>query len=149
MRYDKHLTRLERKSQKQAKLANDMAGHGLYLFENNSSGDLQLPRATHTGRRSVRKGEQFEGDSYYFQLVKSHDLKFIKELESPTPSGETMKESKLITEQPPLVTSQGTVEFVQPDHSKQKLNEDQPNKKEQKQNVLLTEDPLAGVVIVD
>ena len=70
------------KDQLLAKRANDLSGTGSYLFQNNTKGDLYLPRQTSDGKKIIRFQEQFVGDSYYFSLLKNHDLKLIKELET-------------------------------------------------------------------
>jgi hypothetical protein len=95
---------------KMAKMKDDLKGEGQYIFENNTKGDLYLPRPTQSGRRLVRKGEQFVGDNYYFGMLRSNELKLVKELVSP-------QQQVLMTEQPPVVTNQGPVEFVQPSQS--------------------------------
>ena len=115
-------------------------GNGMYLFENNTKGDLYLPRATQSGRRLVRKGEQFVGDNYFFSMMKTNELKLMKELQSP----EDQEKAKLLTEQPPIVTRGGQVEYVQEQHPQQKFNE-QGN---EMQDVLLTEAPIDGVKIL-
>ena len=55
------------------------AGAGRYIFENNTSGDLQLPKPATNGNRWVQKGGQFTGDSYFLQLVPK-ELKLISVL---------------------------------------------------------------------
>jgi hypothetical protein len=132
-RPSKKLIKRKQAAEKQKK---DNFGDGTYLFENNTNADFYLPRPTKTGQRLVRKSGTFIGDSYYFQLVKTNQLKFIKE--------EKMEE-KLITEQPPVVTREGTVEYVVASPEK-KLNED----KDQPKNVdsLLVESPLDGIQIL-
>lgn len=120
---------------KLAKLESDMKGEGMYIFQNNTNGDLYLPRVTNSGRRLVRKGEQFLGDSYYFAMLRSNELKLIKEVVQP--------EQKLLTEQPPTVTNTGPVEYVQ-NQGQNQINEtgkDQPD-------VLLTETPVDGIKII-
>lgn len=131
------LAKTIKKQLKIEKLASDLKGEGMYVFENKTNGDLYLPRPTHAGRRLVRKGEQFVGDNYYFHMLPSTSgpgsLSLVKELQSP-------EQERLLTEQPPVVTEQGSVEFV----AKQKYNESQPNT----QDVLLTESPTEGIQIL-
>jgi hypothetical protein len=122
-----------KKQLKADKMATDMSGAGMYVFENNTAGDLHLPRPTQSGRRLVRKGEQFLGDNYYFSLLRNNELKLIREIQSP--------EQKLITEQPPTVTHQGTVEYV----SNSNINETPDDKQ---QDILLTETPIDGIKIL-
>lgn len=120
---------------KQAKLDADMAGDGQFVFENNTKGELFLPRPTSSGRKRIPAGQQFMGDSYYFQMVKTNELKFIREANAPM--------EKLITEQPPTVTRDGQIEYVtsQP----QKINEDDKNDQGE---ILLTESPVDGIKII-
>ncbi len=69
-----------RKEQQLAKLRDDTAGTGKFLFLNNTKGDFHLPRPTKEGKKIVRKDEQFIGDSYYFSLLKSGELRLVKEI---------------------------------------------------------------------
>jgi hypothetical protein len=122
---------------RKAQIKDNLKGEGMYVFENNTKGDLYLPRPTQAGRRLVPKGAQFIGDNYYFAMLRTNELKLIKELQSP-------EQEKLLTEQPPTVTHQGTVEHVQ--------QNPQVNIHEQhggvKQDVLLTESPVDGIKII-
>jgi hypothetical protein len=74
-----------RRAQQLAKQKQDLAGTGAFVFENNTSGDLGLPRPTKDGVRNVKKGGQFIGDSYYNFLLKSGELRLVKELNDQTP----------------------------------------------------------------
>lgn len=137
----KKLSKFERAQVRQEKLKNVLHGEGKYIFQNNTSGELTLPKEPLEGSRQIPKNGKFLGDSYFLQMVRSHDLRLIEEI--------TM-ENKLITEQPPTVTHGGIVELVQPEQANskaKKLNEQVPE--DEKKTVLLTEDPLGGVVIVD
>jgi len=116
-----------------AKIKEELSGQGMYIFENNTKGDLYLPRPTHSGRRFVRKGEQFSGDNYYFAMLRTNELKLIREVAAAVPT-------KLLTEQPPTVTNEGTVEFVE----KPKCNE----VKTPTTDVLLTESPVGGIKVI-
>lgn len=127
-----------RREQKIAKMQADLAGEGMYVFENNLKGDLYLPRPTQSGRRFVRKGEQFLGDSYYFSMLRTNELKLVREV-APQAS-----QQKLLTEQPPVVTNEGTVEFVQ-DQPKTQYNE---GKGGPQPDVLLTESPVGGIKVI-
>jgi hypothetical protein len=119
-----------------AKSQTDSYGEGQFIFENNTKGDLYLPRPTKSGRKRVGRGEQFIGDNYYFQMV-PQELKYIKEV---------IEMEKLITEQPPVVTKDGTVEYVAKNPDKP-LNENQPEDK--KEDILLTEAPMEGIKILN
>ena len=72
-----------RKAQQLAKRQHDLSGTGAYLFENNTKGDFHLPRPTKDGVRVVKFGGQFEGDSYYFGLLKSGEIKLVRNLTEP------------------------------------------------------------------
>jgi hypothetical protein len=139
----KKLSKYERASLRQEKLKAAMAGSGRYLFKNNTSGELELPKMPLEGtKRKVGKNEEFIGDSYFLQMLKTNDLKLIRIIED-----KDLPMDKLITEQPPVVTQDGKVEFVINDPKKKKINEETDAEKQK--NVLLTEDPMGGIVIVD
>lgn len=130
--------RLERQianEMRKQRVAESTKGEGMYVFANNTKGDLFLPRPTHSGRRLVGRGEEFLGDSYYFGMLKTNELRLIREVAAPT----------LLTEQPPTVTTQGTVEFVQ-EAPVRPLNEDTPPKPPA--DVLLVEKPVEGLRVV-
>ena len=123
------------------KLKEAMRGEGRYIFQNNTSGELTLPKMPLEGKSlTVGVKQQFIGDSYFIQMVKTNELRLIEILEKEEPPME-----KLITEQPPVVTDAGKVEFVTSDSKKKKLNETDVKK----DDVLLTEDPMGGIVIVE
>lgn len=154
--FRKKLNRLERREFQKEKLARDLAGNGLYIYENNTSGTLTLPKPTNSGKRVVAPKEQFQGDSYFMSLVKPPNnlLKLIKvitqdlpETQIQTQTESNMNEQKLILDQPDRVTSEGTVEQVMKQQPVQKLN-DSVEKKEPTKEVLLTEDPMDGVEII-
>jgi hypothetical protein len=119
----------------------ETSGEGMYLFQNNTKGDLFLPRPTQSGRKMVRRGEQFVGDNYYFNMLRSNELKLIKELASPEALRESENTNKLLTEQPPTITNEGTVEYIQPPSHPINENRGQAD-------VLLTETPLDGIKII-
>ena len=133
------INRQIRREEKIAKMEADLAGDGMYVFENNLKGDLYLPRPTQSGRRLVRKGEQFLGASYYFAMLRTNELKLVREV---TPQGQ--QKQKLLTEQPPVVTNEGTVEFVQ-DQPKTQFNEEKGGPQP---DVLLTESPVGGIKVI-
>ena len=83
MRHSKY-NRYERKQIQQEKLAASLAGTGLYVFKNPSrTGTLTLPKPTASGRRTVGPGEEFQGDSYFMNLVHTHDLLKIRTIMTP------------------------------------------------------------------
>ncbi len=113
MKYNKKMNRYEKRQMQSDNLKAALAGKGLYLYENNSDADLTLPRPTNSGRREIGPREQFQADDYFLQLVRTGNLKLIKELQSPNQEEATMeKEEKLILDQPDTVTNEGTVENV-------------------------------------
>jgi hypothetical protein len=97
--------RAQRRNQQREWAKKAVAGTGRYLFENNSSGDLMLPKSSLCGRKTVAKNGRFEGDSYFFAMVKTGELKYIQEIEH-------MQNEVLLTEQPPVYTADGQVEYV-------------------------------------
>lgn len=83
MRHSK-FNRYERKQIQQEKLAASLAGTGLYVFKNPSrTGTLTLPKPTASGRRTVGPGEEFQGDSYFMNLVHTQDLLKIRTIMTP------------------------------------------------------------------
>jgi hypothetical protein len=140
----KKMSKYERANLRQEKLKAAMAGAGKYRFKNNTSGELDLPKMPLEGARKIPKNGEFLGDSYFLQMLKTNDLKLVAIIEDK----DAPMADKLITEQPPVVTDTGKVEFVVNDPKKKKLNE-QDGKGEKQPDVLLTEDPMGGVVIVD
>lgn len=129
------------------KMQDNLRGTGLYIYENNTSGHLNLPKPTNQGKKTIAPKERFEGDSYFMMLVKApHNmLRFISEIKQE--EKKEMNESKLILEQPDIVTSKGKVEHVVDEISAtQKLHDSTENK--HKHDVLLTENPVDGVEII-
>lgn len=134
-------TRYEKKEIKEHNVAEAMSGGGVYIYENSSStADLQLPRATRSGLRKIGPNQQFQGDDYYMQLVRTGMLKCINVVQTAEQEKEAlMEEQKLIVDQPDRITTRGQVEHVvQQDVPKQKLNEDE---KQPVSDVLLNESP--------
>jgi hypothetical protein len=139
----KKMSKYDKANMRQEKLRQAMSGSGIYLFKNNTSGELDLPKMPLEGTsRKIPKGKEFLGDSYFLQMLNTNDLRLVRIIEDK----DAPMADKLITEQPPVVTDAGKVEFVIND-PKKKLNED--GGKEKSKDVLLTEDPMGGVVIVD
>jgi hypothetical protein len=103
--------RYEKKEIRHAQITNALAGSGLYLYENRQNADLTLPRPTRSGLRSVGPKQQFQGDDYYLQLVRTGYLKLINVIQTPEQEA-NMNEQKLILDQPDKVTHQGKVEQV-------------------------------------
>ena len=131
-------------------------GSGRYIFENKTSGDLQLPKPASNGNVWVGKGGQFTGDSFFLKLV-PRDLKLIEIIAQPNSENiNESTESKLILDQPDTITQSGKVEHVESQEDAQ-LNDSTENKDEHEgscacdtcsDKMLLTEDPLDGVDII-
>lgn len=145
---------------KRKKAADAVKGDGVYLFVNNTRGDLTLPKPPLKGPNPVPPGRTFEGDSYFMCLMKTNDVRLIQVIKPAEvkavatlpalPNLITEKEEnmsqKLILDQPETFTHQGKVEHTVPDGPNVKLNENQPLQKPADR--LLTEDPLEGVEII-
>ncbi len=83
MRHSKY-NRYERKVMQQEKLAHSLSGTGLYVFKNPSrTGTLTLPKPTASGRRTVGPLEEFQGDSYFMNLVLTQDLIKVRTIMTP------------------------------------------------------------------
>lgn len=149
MKYRK-FNRYEKKEVRAQQIENALHGEGLYLYRNNTSADLKLPRPTSSGLRSVGPGKEFQGDNYYMQLVKAGFCRLIKEIQSPEQQqaalNEVTMEEKLILDQPDMITEQGKVEHVVAKSTPvKKLNE---NDKQDQDPILLNEGSDTGFVIV-
>jgi len=115
-----------------------LKGHGLFLYQNISNADMLLPKPTKAGRLKVGPHEKFLGDSYFKNIRELACLQEIKET--------VVAEEKLITETPPTVTPQGTVEFVVADPKAKPLNEDKPA--DGQSDVLLSEAPAGAIRVM-
>ena len=162
MRYAPRPNRYERRQMHAVKLASDMGGTGIYVFENNTDGDLKLPKATVGGLKTVGPRKRFQGDSYFLKWVGSlmNLLRLIEEIVpkmttqeiSDKIAGKELKENnvaneKLILDQPDTITNKGKIEHVVGDGSMKPIN-DSNNPGKAASDVLLTENPLDGVSII-
>lgn len=113
-------------------------GDGMYIFQNITNSDLFLARPTKAGRRMIGPRQKFIGDSYY---KNTKDIICLQEVEKP------MSEQKqvLLTEVPPTVTTQGTVEYIQNNPELKPLNEEL--EEEKTKEILLNESPVAAVKV--
>jgi len=153
-----NVSKYERQELRAAKLEKALNGQGLYVYENNSGGDLMLPKATASGLTKVAKGQQFQGDDYFMSMVKTNDLKLVKTLVTPEQEMkikmeqlEREKEQKLLLDQPDKIKGVGKVEYVVPTETP--LNEAPAPAKpvevaEESEEKLLVEDPIDGVDII-
>lgn len=148
MKYQQKMTRFEQKEVRSKKLEEALAGEGLYLYRNAHKADVTLPRPTKSGRRIIGPNEEFQGDNYYMQLVRTGELRFVRELQSPQQQEAAMNKEKLILDQPDTVTSEGTVEHVSQSEPVQPLQE---GGEQEKKDVLINEAPVDddGFVIVE
>jgi hypothetical protein len=121
-------------------------GIGLYRFRNHSRADLILPKPTNNGRKIIGPGKEFEGDSYFLKLVKTHQLMLVEVLDTGV---EKMNEETLILDQPQTFTTKGAVEHVVQPQSKP-LTEQAPQDEQPVEDSLINEDPvdLDGVQII-
>lgn len=150
MKYRK-FTRYEAKEVRREQVAQAMSGGGVYVYENSSPhAELSLPRPTRSGVRKIGPKQQFQGDSYYMQLVRTGMLRLIEVVQSEEQEREVLlaeQEQRLITDQPDRVTNKGKVEnVVDKGTSKQKLHE---SGNQSLPDVLLNEGPSDdGFIIV-
>lgn len=151
MKYRK-FNKYEKKEVRKQAIEAAMSGSGLYIYQNSSSNaELTLPRSTHSGVRKVAPNAQFQGDSYFMQLVKTGMLRLVEVLQTPEQELEAMAAEKLILDQPDCVTQSGPVEHVVDNGvTKQKpIHEAKEDKAQPPQPVLLNEGPVDdGFVIV-
>jgi hypothetical protein len=121
-------------------------GAGRYIFENNTSGDWQLPKPAMNGAKWLKKDSQFTGDSFFLKFV-PNDLKLISVLvDANQEKINESTESKLILDQPDTVTKSGKVEHVSTSEEDSQLNDSTENKDEHE--ILLNEDPMDGIDII-
>jgi hypothetical protein len=63
----------QRKAAKEA-----LEGKGLYRYKNHQRADLILPKAANNGQKIIGAGREFEGDSYFLNLVRNHQLVLVE-----------------------------------------------------------------------
>ena len=144
----KKLSKYEKTNQYRAKLAASLAGSGLFVFRNHTNGDLYLPKPSADGKRIVKAGQTWKGDSYFMSMVtKTHEALLVETLQ--TAEERNKMEQKLIVDQPDCITTKGKVEqvLVQPE-TMQKLNEQPVDPNQKKEDVLLNDDAIDGVEII-
>jgi len=148
----KKISRADKKINQKNKFIRDMSGSGVFVYENNTDADLNLPKPTSTGTRTIGPRKRFQGDSYYLTWVGSpmNLLRFIEEIVPKDNPLKTLNESetnkmndnKLILDQPETVTSQGQVEHVVVNESPDQ------DSSEKKTEILLNESPIEGLEII-
>lgn len=150
----KKFTRQEKKEIQKSKLLNNMTGSGIYIYENNTDGDLNLPKPTSSGVRMIGPRKRFQGDSYYMKWVGSpmNLLRLIEEVVPQNALNEnkenSMIENKLILDQPDTVTSKGKVEHVINDSIPVQAINDSNDSDAKKTEILLNESPIDGLEII-
>jgi hypothetical protein len=132
-----------RKNQKEAAVK-ALQGVGRYRYKNHSRAEMLLPKPDAKGRKLVGPGQEFEGDSYFLNLVKSHELVLLEIIDTG------MKEETLILDQPNKFTTNGAVEHVVVKPKNKPLNEEVPQDEQPTEEILINEDPvdLSGVQII-
>lgn len=142
------MNRYERRAEREQQIKRALHGEGLYEYLNNRKGDLNLPKPAANGVKRVAPGKTFEGDNYFMQMVRTNDLRLVREITSPEQERINMQEQqKLILDQPDTVTNEGKIEHVVT-QKPQKMNEQAPQAKAGAPEVLLNEDPMEGVEII-
>jgi hypothetical protein len=148
------LNKYEKRKMYEEKLKNSLSGSGVYIYENNTDGDLSLPKLTTQGIKSIGPRKRFEGDSYYMKWVGS-PMNLLKLIEEVSPQNivenkenEMREEKKLILDQPETINRQGQIEHVVDDQvGDQNLN-DGTEVESKKPDILLNESPVDGVEII-
>jgi len=145
-------TKQEKKTHHQNKIINNMTGTGIYIYENNTDGDLNLPKPTVSGSRTIGPRKRFQGDSYYMKWV-GHPMNLLKFIEEVVPQDKkernNMNENKLVLDQPDTITVQGKVEHVVVNESPtEQFNDSTGDLSATKPDVLLNESPIDGVEII-
>jgi hypothetical protein len=171
MKYAQRLNRYERKQQQQAKLAHDLHGEGLYIFENHNTSELRLPKEVtllipehmknhpSAPKKPIRSRRVpgkfcFVGYKYFMQFVRINMCRLVREVKSPSQIQEEklMAEQKLITDQPDIYTEHGKVEHIQPAApgkvAPKKLNEQVPPKQAQPDRLLVEDPCMDGIEII-
>ena len=142
------LSKQDRSNIRKAKMEVKLGGEGLYIYENNSSGTLNLPKPSKEGYKTISRKGRFTGDNYFMFLVKTGDLRQIDIIMSPEKERELKKmEEKLILDQPNTVTNKGVVEHIVETTPVAPLH-DNVEADEKKKDVLINENPLDGIVIL-
>jgi hypothetical protein len=151
-RTSKRVTKYEALAQQRERLEYKTKGEGLYLYRNRSKdATLELPKPLPNGQKTVGPLGEFQGDSYYMQLVRTNLATLVREIISPAEE-KAMNEQKLILDQPERVTARGTVEhvLVEPNNDGTPVTPKTKTKKEhsKKKETLLNEAPVDGVEIL-
>lgn len=137
-------------------------GHGIYVFENKTNADLMLPKASLGNQKIIPPNGKFRGDSFFISMVKNNSLKLIEVIQSEeealkikneniNKAGDNIMENKLILDQPPTITTKGTVEHIQVNNACSSNKNENLNLTEEEKNkeILLVEDPVGTIEIIN
>lgn len=87
--------RIKRNSKKNTSNV-ERKGSGWYLFKNHKNCDLMLPKPTLNGTRIIPYNKTWEGDDYYFILIRSNLAQLVRKLSDEVP---VLSENKLTVDQ--------------------------------------------------
>jgi hypothetical protein len=147
------LSKYEAREYRKKRHENDFKGEGLYVFRNASKADYMLPKPAKNGAKVIKPGQEFQGDSFFMELVKTNQIRLVKTLITPEQERGLM-EDKLILDQPDTVTTEGKVEHVVVSPTAKPLNEQEKpccgscGCSVGSKDVLINEDPMDGVDIL-
>ena len=148
---NKKVSRLEQRANHNQIVEHRQKGEGLFVFRNRNKATLTLPKVSADGKKTIGPSGEWEGDSYFMDLVRKNEAILVRTIKEPSETilqlneqkEYDMQEEKLILDQPDTVTSEGTVEQVKAT-PEMELEENEKNI----EDVLLTEDPMDGVEII-
>jgi len=146
----KRMNHYEKLEMLKAQQSNILKGEGLFIYRNNTKGDLTLPKPAVDGRKTIAPGKEWQGDSYFKFMLKSNEATMVRCLVEPSEQRklqmeQKLMEQKLLLDQPDQVTAVGKIEHVVAQPGKKPLNEVATTQ----QDILLTEDPMSGVEIIN
>lgn len=149
------LNRYQRRAMQAEKLKQDLGGSGIYIYENNTDGDLTLPKPTNSGIRVVQARKRFQGDSYFLKYVgKPMNLLRLIEVVQPantqiiTEANDMNNEKQLILDQPDTITHQGKIERVVTEPNQIPINDATIQKAQENPEILISENPIDGIEII-
>lgn len=137
------LNKYESREYRHKKMERATKGSGLYVYRNHNNATLMLPKPLADGTKTISPGAEFQGDSYFMEMVRTNQIRLVRTL---IQEQQTVQEEKLILDQPDTVTTEGKVEHVAVRPEVKPLNETPCEQKcNESQEVLLNEDPVDGV----
>lgn len=144
----KRIARYEKITNYKDKVKAYQDGKGSFIYKNNTSGTLILPKVSADGKTSVEKNETWVGDDYYMSMIPAEAI-LVEIIQEKEEKMENVNEEKLILDQPETITERGVVEqIVISPLPKAKKKEVPLAEEENPVDILLNEDPLAGVEIL-